>query len=190
MSLFRNSKGSDTASTVLTRYAVWYTTGQYTAFDLFLRNYHPGIDYNYTYFGTVYAGLEEVAAPIIRRITNNHTFVDEGIFKITAPFRPIGNRVSHNAMYTMLINFYKDYNYFGVFFYSYLWGAINAFVYNRFFKKPSLSSLSILLLITYTLIMSAIRWEPMLDWFWFALFVVFLVTTVPKFFRKLDNASS
>lgn len=184
MSIFRGTGRSKTISDILIKYAVWYTTGQYTALDYFLNNYYYNYDYSYSYVATIFSGVEDVLRPVIIRLFPRYDFYNNDILKIVGQFRPIGNNTAHNSMYTSLLNFYKDIGILGVVVYSYSWGAISAFIYNNFFRRPNLPNLSMLLLVTYLLIMTVIRWEPMFAWVLNSVILIILLGYAPLLYKR------
>jgi oligosaccharide repeat unit polymerase len=176
MSVFRKSYMTATKSplTIFAEYFIWYFTGPFTAFDHFLDFVRPGLEYHYSYFRAVYAGIEEIFYPISKRLFSGYSSVNDNIHDFTKIYRGLGGAATHhNSHFTMLLAFMWDAGIYGVLIFPFIFGSIVSSVYNNFRKFHRTTTLAALLLLTYLSLMGIMRWELRYIWSWMTLFMIF-----------------
>lgn len=186
MSIFRKSThSSKTGIDIVTNYFVWYLTGPFTAFDYFLNTYKEGVDYNFTFFRTVFSGIEDLLDPFIKKVFPEFNKIFEKFVDILGTYRDLGGPATHhNSHYTMLFSFFMDAGVAGVIFFPYILGSVIALVYNSFRKNVNLFNFSILILLTYLSMMGSTRWEMMFSWPWMIIFGSFIITKKISFKKE------
>ena len=124
-----------------------------------------------------------MALPLIRKFFRFYKDINPSFHEITAPFRSLGGPATHhNSHFTMLYTFYRDAGIIGIILYSYLLGAINSVIFNRFRKNTSILNFTILILLTYLSIIGTMRWELRYSWGWLIMIGSFFV--IKKFVVK------
>ena len=179
MSAFRKSftAGSKSVFMIVFEYFVWYFTGAFTAFDYFLDFCKEGISRDYSYIRAVFAGIDDYLLPITRRIFDNFRTINNDIHDFSKIYRSLGGVAGrHNSHFTMLMAFMWDAGYYGIIIFPYIFGAIISKVFNSFRKKHSISTLAILLLLTYLSLIGIMRWELRYVWSWGTLAGIFFIS--------------
>ncbi|MDA3885634.1 MAG: O-antigen ligase [Candidatus Delongbacteria bacterium] len=165
MSFLRQTKYSSSLFMLIKNYFVWYFTGAFTAFDYFINNLDPGVDYDYSIMRGFFAGIEEVLAPLLRRILPSLHKINDSFHSFTGQFKNLGGAATHHSShYTMYFAFYRDAGIYGVIIYSYIIGVINSLLFNKFRTTHSLTSFTVLLLSMYLSLMGIMRWEFRYIW--------------------------
>jgi oligosaccharide repeat unit polymerase len=177
MSIFRKGlKAGDSSSfQIFANYFVWYFTGPFTALDHFLDFFKEGSSYDHSYFRAVTAGLEEMFYPFLKKTFTHFKPINDSIHDYTKIFRPLGGFVSHhNSHFSIVLEFMWDAGYFGLIIFPYMFGAVVAGAYNSFIRKRSISSMGILILLTYLSLIGIMRWELRYIWSWGSLLGIFI----------------
>jgi oligosaccharide repeat unit polymerase len=177
ISLFRKNTWDIKAFLVLRDYFIWYLTGPFTAYELFIDNFKYSNDWDYSYIRGVFAGLEEIVKPVIKRIDPSYGFINDSFHEITKVFRSLGGKaIGHNSHYTMVYEFTRDAGLYGVFLFSYILGSANAFLYNRYRSDMSIKSFSLFIILLYLSLMGITRWELRYTWSWLTIFGIILIS--------------
>ncbi len=179
MSAFRKSTfRADTKSPlyIFFEYFVWYFTGPFTAFDYFMNNMNQGADYHYSAVRGVFAGIEELFLPVLKRAFPGFYGINESFHEFTRIYRPMGGPATHhNSHFTMLYTFMRDAGYLGVMIFSYIFGAVNGIMFSLFLKKTTIVNFSMLLILTFLSLMGIMRWELRYVWSWLTISGILLI---------------
>ncbi len=177
ISLFRKNTWDIKAFIVLRDYFIWYLTGPFTAYELFIDNFKYSYDWDYSYIRGLFAGLEEIVKPAVKRINPSYGFINDSFHEITKVFRSLGGKaIGHNSHFTMLYEFTRDAGLYGVFIFSYILGSVNTFLYNRYRDNMSIKNFSLFIILLYLSLMGITRWELRYTWSWLTIFGIILVS--------------
>jgi len=189
LSVFRKSYASaKTATDILYEYFIWYLTAPFTAFDFFLHNFKVNVDYDFSICRSFFGGIEDFLEPFIRKVYPNFNQINNSSHDMIGQYRDFGGIATHhNSHYTMLFTFYRDAGMYGILVFSYIFGIVNATVYNSFRKNPGMYNLILLIFLTYLSIMSTTRWEFMYSWTWIVILGSLILTRRFIFSEKKLN---
>lgn len=177
ISLFRKNTWDIKAFLVLRDYFIWYLTGPFTAYELFADNFRNSYDWDYSYVRGVFAGIEEIIKPVIKRIDHSYGFINDSFHEITQIFRSLGGKATgHNSHFTMLYEFMRDAGLYGVILFSYILGSLNALLYNKYIDKMNIKSFSLFIILLYLSLMGITRWELRYTWSWLTIFGIILIS--------------
>lgn len=186
LSLFRKKNYGIDAFLIIRDYFVWYLTGPFTAFELFLDNYKQGTDWDYSGIRGLFAGIEEIVKPLLSRIFTGFTPINDDFHSITKVYRSLGGKATgHNSHYTMLYTFMRDAGLYGILFFSYILGTVNAFLYNNFRNNKNINNYSLMTIVLYLSLIGITRWELRYSWAWLTIIGIILVSR--KFVIKKEH---
>lgn len=180
LSMFRRNTFDFKAILLLRNYFVWYLTGPFTAYELFVDNFKVTYDWDYSYIRSISAGIEEVFTPLTRKMFNGYVPINDNLHEITKVFRSLGGKaIAHNSHYTMLYEFTRDAGIYGVIFFSYFLGIVNSVLYNNFRNKMNIYTFSMMIILLYLSLIGITRWE--LRYTWSCLTIIGLFFVAHKF---------
>ena len=135
-----------------------YFLGSFRTLDNFLK--HGFSIANYTFGRATLAGFDEIILYPIKFLGSEVLNFNQIISPITQEGIAVGHQTPYyNAFYTSIMNFYLDFGFLGVCFFSYLHGLFINYIFKLYKERETILSKILVILVSTNLLMCVLKWN-------------------------------